>query len=242
MSVFRYNYIRCYGATSVENKNYAIVLFSGGLDSTTTLAIAKSMNFNIIALTINYEQRHIFELDASRLILNDYTDVQHIIFNVDLSTIGGSALTDPEIDVPNNLSEDIPITYVPARNTIFLSIAAAYAERFEVRDIFIGVNAIDYSGYPDCRPEFINSFENMINLGTKSGVTGKKMTIHAPLIKMKKHEIIKSGIKHGVDYSKTLSCYNPSDDGLACNACDACHYRKEGFRIAGINDPTKYKK
>ena len=139
-------------------------------------------------------------------------------------------------------SEDIPVTYVPARNTIFLSIAAAYAERFDIADIFIGVNAIDYSGYPDCRPEFIASFQNMINLGTKSGVTGTNITIHAPLVKMKKHEIIKSGIKHGVDYSKTLSCYNPSNDGLACNACDACHYRKEGFRNAGIDDPTRYKK
>ena len=139
-------------------------------------------------------------------------------------------------------SDEIPVTYVPARNTIFLSIAAAYAERFDIADIFIGVNAIDYSGYPDCRPEFITSFEDMINLGTKSGATGKKITIHAPLVKMKKHEIILSGVKHGVDYSKTLSCYNPSDGGLACNSCDACHFRKEGFRLAGVNDPTRYKK
>ncbi len=227
---------------NVENKKYAIVLFSGGLDSTTTLVIAKSLNFDIIALTINYKQRHISEVDASKYILNDYPDVKHIIFDVDLNKIGGSALTDYTIDVPNEPSDDIPVTYVPARNTIFLSIAAAYAERFDIADIFIGVNAIDYSGYPDCRPEFIKSFENMINLGTKSGVTGKKITVHAPLVKMKKHEIIESGIKHGVDYSKTLSCYNPSNDGLACNACDACHYRKEGFRIAGIDDPTRYKK
>ena len=227
---------------NVVNKKHAIVLFSGGLDSTTTLVIAKSMNFNIIALTINYKQRHISEVDASRYILSDYPDVKHIIFDVDLNKIGGSALTDSTIDVPSESSEDIPVTYVPARNTIFLSIAAAYAERFDIADIFIGVNAIDYSGYPDCRPEFITSFENMINLGTKSGVTGKRFTIHAPLVQMKKHEIIESGIKHGVDYSKTLSCYNPSNDGLACNACDACHYRKEGFRIAGIDDPTRYKK
>jgi len=227
---------------NVVNKKHAIVLFSGGLDSTTTLVIAKSMNFNIIALTINYKQRHISEVDASRYILSDYPDVKHIIFDVDLNKIGGSALTDSTIDVPSESSEDIPVTYVPARNTIFLSIAAAYAERFDIADIFIGVNAIDYSGYPDCRPEFITSFENMINLGTKSGVTGKRFTIHAPLVQMKKHEIIESGIKHGVDYSKTLSCYNPSNDGLACNACDACHYRKEGFRTAGIDDPTRYKK
>ena len=227
---------------NVENKKYAIVLFSGGLDSTTTLLIAKSMNFNIVALTLNYRQRHISEVDASRHILNDYPDVKHIIFDIDLDKIGGSALTDITIDVPKEPSEDIPVTYVPARNTIFLSIAAAYAERFDIADIFIGVNAIDYSGYPDCRPEFIASFQNMINLGTKSGVTGTNITIHAPLVKMKKHEIIKSGIKHGVDYSKTLSCYNPSNDGLACNACDACHYRKEGFRNAGIDDPTRYKK
>tara|TARA_B100000214_G_scaffold317610_1_gene251591 strand:+ start:78 stop:758 length:681 start_codon:yes stop_codon:yes gene_type:complete len=226
----------------VVNKKYAIVLFSGGLDSTTTLMIAKSLNFNIIALTINYKQRHISELDASKHILNDHPDIKHIIFDVNLSKIGGSALTDSTIDVPDMSSDDIPVTYVPARNTIFLSIAAAYAERFDIADIFIGVNAIDYSGYPDCRPEFITSFEDMINLGTKSGVTGKKITIHAPLVKMKKHEIILSGVKHGVDYSKTLSCYNPSDGGLACNSCDACHFRKEGFRLAGVNDPTRYKK
>ena len=224
------------------NKKYAIVLFSGGLDSTTTLMIAKSLNFNIIALTINYKQRHISELDASKYILNDHPDIKHIIFDVNLSKIGGSALTDSSIDVPDMPSDEIPVTYVPARNTIFLSIAAAYAERFDIADIFIGVNAIDYSGYPDCRPEFITSFEDMINLGTKSGATGKKITIHAPLIKMKKHEIILSGVKHGVDYSKTLSCYNPSDGGLACNSCDACHFRKEGFRLAGVNDPTRYKK
>ncbi len=224
------------------NKKYAIVLFSGGLDSTTTLMIAKSLNFNIIALTINYKQRHISELDASKYILNDHPDIKHIIFDVNLSKIGGSALTDSSIDVPDMPSDEIPVTYVPARNTIFLSIAAAYAERFDIADIFIGVNAIDYSGYPDCRPEFITSFEDMINLGTKSGATGKKITIHAPLVKMKKHEIILSGVKHGVDYSKTLSCYNPSDGGLACNSCDACHFRKEGFRLAGVNDPTRYKK
>jgi len=226
----------------VVNKKYAIVLFSGGLDSTTTLMIAKSLNFNIIALTINYKQRHISELDASKYILNDHPDIKHIIFDVNLSKIGGSALTDSSIDVPDMPSDEIPVTYVPARNTIFLSIAAAYAERFDIADIFIGVNAIDYSGYPDCRPEFITSFEDMINLGTKSGATGKKITIHAPLVKMKKHEIILSGVKHGVDYSKTLSCYNPSDGGLACNSCDACHFRKEGFRLAGVNDPTRYKK
>ena len=227
---------------NVVNKKYAIVLFSGGLDSTTTLMIAKSLNFNIIALTINYKQRHISELDASKYILNDHPDIKHIIFDVNLSKIGGSALTDSTIDVPDMPSDEIPVTYVPARNTIFLSIAAAYAERFDIVDIFIGVNAIDYSGYPDCRPEFITSFEDMINLGTKSGATGKKITIHAPLVKMKKHEIILSGVKHGVDYSKTLSCYNPSDGGLACNSCDACHFRKEGFRLAGVNDPTRYKK
>ena len=227
---------------NVVNKKYAIVLFSGGLDSTTTLMIAKSLNFNIIALTINYKQRHISELDASKYILNDHPDIRHIIFDVNLSKIGGSALTDSTIDVPDMPSDEIPVTYVPARNTIFLSIAAAYAERFDIADIFIGVNAIDYSGYPDCRPEFITSFEDMINLGTKSGATGKKITIHAPLVKMKKHEIILSGVKHGVDYSKTLSCYNPSDGGLACNSCDACHFRKEGFRLAGVNDPTRYKK
>ena len=178
---------------NVVDSTKALVLFSGGLDSTTTLIYALSKSFNVIALTINYKQRHCYEIEASKKIVDKYPNVDQIIFDIDLSKIGGSALTDEEIDVPSTSSLGIPITYVPARNTIFLSIAASYAEKFSIRDIFIGVNAIDYSGYPDCRPEFITAFEKMINLGTKSGVEGLSLKIVTPLIKMKKSEIIKVG-------------------------------------------------
>tara|TARA_B100001057_G_scaffold216075_1_gene216399 strand:- start:28278 stop:28958 length:681 start_codon:yes stop_codon:yes gene_type:complete len=226
----------------VENKVKAVVLFSGGLDSTTALAISQSQNFQPIALTINYQQRHKYEIQASKRILNDYKDIDHFIFDLDLTRIGGSALTDHDIDIPSKRSDDIPVTYVPARNTIFLSIASAYAEKLDISDIFMGVNAIDYSGYPDCRPEFIKSFENTINLATKTGIEGKGIRIHTPLIDLKKSEIIQKGLSLGVDYSKTISCYNPSDDGDACGKCDSCHYRKEGFNEAGVTDPTRYKK
>ncbi len=226
----------------MENKVKAVVLFSGGLDSTTALAISQSQNFQPIALTINYQQRHKYEIQASKRILNDYKDIDHFIFDLDLTRIGGSALTDHDIDIPSKRSDDIPVTYVPARNTIFLSIASAYAEKLDISDIFMGVNAIDYSGYPDCRPEFIKSFENTINLATKTGIEGKGIRIHTPLIDLKKSEIIQKGLSLGVDYSKTISCYNPSDDGDACGKCDSCHYRKEGFNEAGVTDPTRYKK
>ena len=218
----------------------AIVLFSGGLDSTTMLAMAISRGYDITALTINYNQRHSFEIQCSKKILSSLGNIPQIIFDIDLTKIGGSALTD-SIPVPVNSQKKIPSTYVPARNTIFLSIASSFAERLEINDIFIGANIIDYSGYPDCRPEFIKSFEETINLGTKKGLEGDKFTIHSPLIQMTKADIIKSGHALGVDYSLTLSCYDPTDDGLACGVCDSCKFRKLGFKEANLPDPTRYK-
>ena len=218
----------------------ALVLFSGGLDSTTMLAMVKSNGYEITALTINYNQRHVSEIDFSKKSLSQLQINKQIIFDIDLSKIGGSALTD-NIPVPINSNDNIPTTYVPARNTIFLSLASSFAERLNISDIFIGANIIDYSGYPDCRPEFIKSFEKTINLGTKLGVEGSHIRIHTPLIKMTKAEIIRKGHSLGVDYSLTLSCYNPTDSGLACGKCDSCKFRKDGFKNAGIPDPTKYK-
>ena len=218
----------------------ALVLFSGGLDSTTMLAMVKSDGYEITALTINYNQRHVSEIDFSKKSLSQLQINKQIIFDLDLSKIGGSALTD-NIPVPIDSNDNIPTTYVPARNTIFLSLASSFAERLNISDIFIGANIIDYSGYPDCRPEFIKSFEKTINLGTKLGVEGSHFRIHTPLIKMTKAEIIKKGYSLGVDYSLTLSCYNPTDGGLACGKCDSCKFRKDGFKDAGLPDPTKYK-
>lgn len=223
----------------VVNKK-ALVLFSGGLDSTTMLAMVKSNGYEITALTINYNQRHVSEIDFSKKSLSQLQINKQIIFDLDLSKIGGSALTD-NIPVPIDSNDNIPTTYVPARNTIFLSLASSFAERLNISDIFIGANIIDYSGYPDCRPEFIKSFEKTINLGTKLGVEGSHFRIHTPLIKMTKAEIIKKGHSLGVDYSLTLSCYNPTDSGLACGKCDSCKFRKDGFKDAGLPDPTKYK-
>jgi len=223
----------------VVNKK-ALVLFSGGLDSTTMLAMVKSNGYEITALTINYNQRHVSEIDFSKKSLSQLQINKQIIFDLDLSKIGGSALTD-NIPVPIDSNDNIPTTYVPARNTIFLSLASSFAERLNISDIFIGANIIDYSGYPDCRPEFIKSFEKTINLGTKLGVEGSRFRIHTPLIKMTKAEIIKKGHSLGVDYSLTLSCYNPTDSGLACGKCDSCKFRKDGFKDAGLPDPTKYK-
>ena len=223
----------------VVNKK-ALVLFSGGLDSTTMLAMVKSNGYEITALTINYNQRHVTEIDFSKKSLSQLQINKQIIFDLDLSKIGGSALTD-NIPVPIDSNDNIPTTYVPARNTIFLSLASSFAERLNISDIFIGANIIDYSGYPDCRPEFIKSFEKTINLGTKLGVEGSHIRIHTPLIKMTKAEIIKKGHSLGVDYSLTLSCYNPTDSGLACGKCDSCKFRKDGFKNAGLPDPTKYK-
>ena len=218
----------------------ALVLFSGGLDSTTMLAMVKSDGYEITALTINYNQRHVSEIEFSKKSLSQLQINKQIIFDLDLSKIGGSALTD-NIPVPIDSNENIPTTYVPARNTIFLSLASSFAERLNISDIFIGANIIDYSGYPDCRPEFIKSFEKTINLGTQLGVEGSHFRIHTPLIKMTKAEIIKKGHSLGVDYSLTLSCYNPTDSGLACGKCDSCKFRKDGFKDAGLPDPTKYK-
>lgn len=218
----------------------AIVLFSGGLDSTTVLHHAISEGYKCLALTIDYNQRHNYEIQSSQNYLNHY-DIDGLIFKIDLTQIGGSALTDEKIDVPIATDDEIPITYVPARNTIFLSIASAYAEKYKIYDIFIGVNQIDYSGYPDCRPEFIKSIQCSINLGTKSGVNGSDIRINTPLINMSKKEIIKYGYNLGIDYSKTVSCYQLDNEGRACGKCDACNFRKEGFRLAGIEDPTRYK-
>jgi len=220
--------------------NQALILFSGGLDSTTVLHHAISEGYECIGLTIDYNQRHKYEIQISKNYLQKL-QLNGFIFNIDLTQIGGSALTDNNISVPTAKVDGIPVTYVPARNTIFLSIAAAYAEKLNINNIFIGVNQIDYSGYPDCRPEFIKSFSKMINLGTKAGVDGDKLNIYTPLIDMSKSEIIKYGYSLGIDYSQTVSCYQLDDKGKACGICDSCKFRKEGFRLSGINDPTIYK-
>ena len=224
----------------------AVVLLSGGLDSATVLALAKSQGYLCHALSFNYGQRHAVEIDAARRIANHLGVEKHLIFPLSLNSIGGSALTDPEIEVPTTSQsashhEDvIPITYVPARNLIFLSIALAWAETLDIYTIFIGANAIDYSGYPDCRPDFIKSFENIAKLATRSGTQQDEFRINAPLISMRKSEIIKCGIQLGLDYSLTISCYQANDDGKACGICDACRFRKQGFKEAGIADPTRY--
>ena len=223
----------------------AVILLSGGLDSVTCLAIAKSKDYSLYALTFRYGQRHQFEIGAAKECALSQQVENHIIMDIDLRSFGGSALTD-NIDVPKdrietNITDDIPITYVPARNTIFLSFALAYSESIGCSDIFIGVNALDYSGYPDCRPEYISAFEVMSNLATKSGVTGKSsIKIHTPLIDMGKHEIIKTGSSLGVAYSITHSCYDPDKNGISCGRCDACTLRLKGFKKAGIADPIQY--
>jgi 7-cyano-7-deazaguanine synthase len=223
----------------------AVVLSSGGIDSTTAMAIASQKGYEIYSLSFFYGQRHSFELRAAEKAAEIFKVRRHMIINIDLSRVGGSALTD-NIEVPKSRDEDtmsmgIPVTYVPARNTIFLSYALAWAEVLESSHIFIGVNAIDYSGYPDCRPEYIAAFEKMANLATKATVEGKmQITIETPLINMTKAEIIKLGNSLGVDYSITHSCYDPSSAGLACGQCDSCILRKKGFREAGIKDPTRY--
>ena len=218
----------------------AIVLLSGGLDSTTTLAIAQSKGYACYALSFRYGQRHDVELEASKKIARFFKVQEHEIFDIDLATLKGSALTDESEDVPTHSSEGIPITYVPARNTVFLSIALAWAEVLRIKDIFIGVNAVDYSGYPDCRPEYISAFQSMANLATKASVEGEITTIHTPLISMSKAEIIKTGIDLGVDYSLTISCYSADKHGRACGQCDSCRIRKQGFDDAGVSDPTLY--
>lgn len=218
----------------------AVVLVSGGLDSATVLAIARRDGFECYAMSLRYGQRHVVELEAAERVVRDLGAVQHRIMPIDLSSLGGSALTDLTVDVPEEPAEGIPVTYVPARNTVFLSLALAWAEVLGALDIFIGVNAVDYSGYPDCRPEFIRAFEATANLATKAGVEGRHFTIHTPLIDLRKHEIIEQGIALGVDYAATVSCYQPSDSGHACGRCDSCRIRRDGFEAAGVADPTVY--
>ena len=226
---------------SVEKKK-AVVLLSGGLDSATALAIAGSQGFDCYALSLDYGQRHATELNAASKVARAAKVKMHRIIELDLRGFGGSALTDDSIEVPTQSSEDIPVTYVPARNTIFLSLALAWAETLNARDIFIGVNAVDYSGYPDCRPEYIEAFEKMANLATKAGVEGDGFSIRAPLIKMTKAQIIQTGTELGVDYALTISCYQANDAGEACGQCDSCRLRHQGFVDAGIEDPTPYAK
>lgn len=219
----------------------AVILLSGGLDSTTVLAIAKEQNYDCYALSFDYGQKQRSELESSIAIAKKSNVIEHRIMKISLNDIGGSALTDKDISVPKfSESDDIPITYVPARNTIFLSFALAWAEVVDCQTIFIGVNALDYSGYPDCRPEFIEAFETMANLATKQSVEGDKIQIKTPLINMTKAEIIKKGLSLGVDYSETTSCYDANSLGEACGECDACVLRKNGFSSANVKDPTKY--
>ena len=218
----------------------AVVLLSGGLDSATVLALAKAQGYECYALSFDYGQRHSAELTAARQIADAYGAIEHQVLHLDLNKFGGSALTDTNIEVPTSPAKGIPVTYVPARNTIFLSMALAWAEVLQADDIFIGVNAVDYSGYPDCRPEFIKAYEVMANLATKVGVEGHHLTIHTPLINMTKAEIIQAGVEKGVDYSLTISCYAADGNGRACGVCDSCRLRRKGFEGAGVKDPTRY--
>lgn len=224
-------------------KKSAVVLLSGGLDSATVLALVSSRKMLVHSLSVAYGQRHKAELDAAGRLAQAYGVLSHRVVHVNLDVIGGSSLTDVNISVPTpseSKNESIPATYVPARNSLFLSIALGLAEVVETEDIYIGVNALDYSGYPDCRPEFIAAFQNLANLGTKAGVEGGQFRIHAPLVAMTKDRIIRTGISLGVDYSMTVSCYQADTEGRACGNCDACRLRREGFRKAGLTDPTRY--
>jgi 7-cyano-7-deazaguanine synthase len=218
----------------------AVVLLSGGLDSATVLAIAREAGFICHALTIDYGQRHQAELAAARRVAQALSACEHRVIALDLTAFGGSALTDSEIRVPTEPAEGIPATYVPARNTIFLALALAYAEVLQSTDIFFGANAIDYSGYPDCRPEYIAAFQRLANLATKSAIEGRPTVIHTPLVNLSKAEIIRRGSALNVDYSLTVSCYQATEQGLACGRCDACRLRRAGFNAASITDPTRY--
>ena len=218
----------------------AIILLSGGLDSSTVLSIAQAKGYECFAMTINYQQRHNAEIRAARNIANYFNVKDFKIVDIDLSWLKSSALTNKDIDIPEISSKGIPVTYVPARNTIMMTLALAWAETINSQNIFIGVNAVDYSGYPDCRPEYIESFQNMANLATKAAVEGSKIKIHTPLIKLSKAEIIHEGIKNKVDYKMTVSCYQATENGLACGKCDSCRLRKDGFKTAQIEDPTNY--
>jgi 7-cyano-7-deazaguanine synthase len=218
----------------------AVVLLSGGLDSATTLALAMEQGYDCHALSLDYGQRHNAELAAAKRIAQAAAVTEHKVIRLSLDAIGGSALTDPGIAVPQTPGEGIPVTYVPARNTVFLSLALGWAEVLGAWDIFIGVNAVDYSGYPDCRPEYIAAFENLAGLATKGGVEGGRFHIHAPLIRLSKAEIIREGQRLGVDYASTVSCYAADEAGRACGLCDACRLRAQGFHDAGVPDPTRY--
>ncbi|CAN5330862.1 7-cyano-7-deazaguanine synthase QueC [soil metagenome] len=225
-----------------EDGQKAVVLVSGGLDSTTVLAIARSEGFTCHALSVDYGQRQLAELDAARRIAERLGAVEHRVMRLDTAGLGGSALTDSSIAVPTSPSEGIPVTYVPARNTILLSLALGWAEIIEAHDIFIGVNAVDYSGYPDCRPEFIAAFEQLTSVATSAGVEGARFSIHAPLMKLGKAQIIRRGIELGVNYAETVSCYRADEQGRACGACDACCLRRAGFSAAAVPDPTRYQR
>jgi len=223
---------------NTENKKNAVVLVSGGLDSATTLAMAINDGFQCFAIAVDYGQRHRSELDAAKRVTSSM-GVSLKVLPLDLRQIGGSALTD-EIDVPEEETEGIPVTYVPARNTIMLSLALGYAEVLGANDLYIGVNAVDYSGYPDCRPEFIQAFQTLARLATKSGIEGADISIHTPLIYLTKSEIIQKGLELGVDYSQTVSCYQADAEGKACGKCNSCRIRSEGFKAADTPDPTQY--
>jgi 7-cyano-7-deazaguanine synthase len=218
----------------------AVVLLSGGLDSATVLALARKAGLECFALSVAYGQRHRAELNAAAAVARALGAREHRVMHVDLANIGGSALTDHSVDVPTSPTTGIPITYVPARNTIMLSLALAWAEVLNAEEIHVGVNAVDYSGYPDCRPEFIAAFQNLAKLATKAGVEGSPIAIRAPLISMSKAQIVRTGIESGVDFALTVSCYQADDSGRACGRCDSCRLRREGFSAAGVADPTRY--
>ncbi len=220
----------------------AVVLLSGGLDSATALAMARDAGFVCYALSTDYGQRHGAELQAARRVAGSLGAAEHKIIRVGLDAIGGSALTDESIGVPEAPAEGIPVTYVPARNTVLLALALGWAEVLGVRDIYIGVNAVDYSGYPDCRPEFVSAFQRLANLATKAGVEGEGVQIHAPLIRLSKAQIIRRGVALGVDYGLTVSCYQADEEGRACGRCDSCRLRARGFADTGVPDPTRYRK
>lgn len=218
----------------------AVILLSGGLDSATVVAMAKAEGYQCYSMSFDYGQRHRVELQAAERVAQQLGVIEHKVVGLNLNGIGGSALTDLNIDVPEAPSEGIPVTYVPARNTVFLALALGWAEVLDAQDIFIGVNAVDYSGYPDCRPEFIEAFERMANLATKAGVEGEGFRIRAPLQYLSKAQIIRAGLANGVDYALTVSCYQADEEGRACGKCDSCRLRAEGFANAGVADPTRY--
>lgn len=224
--------------TITSDKPKAVILVSGGLDSATVLAMAVNQSYDCYALSLDYGQRHRIELKQAEQVASLGGAIEHRVVRIDIGDFGGSALTDTKIDVPIIETDDIPATYVPARNTVFLSVALGWAEVLEAKAIFIGANAVDYSGYPDCRPEYIASFQTMANLATKTGVEGEKISIEAPLLDLTKAEIIRAGLELGVDYQQTISCYSPSEKGDICGECDSCRIRAAGFKAAGISDPA----